>query len=126
MHERGNRVGEGRLGDHRRDVGIGRRDGQDVAAAERRPPQDDSIRVDSIELASPRDDRTVVIVLAADVEQLARLAGRRTEMPAVEYNDGKPGVAERLGVGGQPVVRVAENPWAITTQGRSPCADSGR
>jgi hypothetical protein len=49
-------------------------------------------------------------VLAADIEQLARLAGGGAEVPVIEQGDGEPGIAERLGVGGQPVVAGGGEP----------------
>ncbi|BBZ07335.1 hypothetical protein MDOR_15040 [Mycolicibacterium doricum] len=60
--------------------------------------------VDAVALAGPRQHRAVVVVLAANVEQLAWFAGRGTEVAIVEQHDGVAGVAERLGVAGQPIV----------------------
>ena len=79
------------------------------------------------EPARPTRDRTVVVMLATDVEQLAWLAGRGAEVAVVEHDDREPGVAEYLGVCGQPVIAGGGEPVAITTQGASPSADcSGR
>ncbi len=91
--------------------------GKDVAAAERRAPHSDPVGVDTVEPASPGDDGTVVVVLTGDVEQLARLAGRSAEVPVVVHDDGQAGVAERLGVGGQPLVAGGGEPVGHDDQG---------
>ena len=60
-------------------------------------------RVDPVQRAREGDRGAVVGLLAADVEQLARLAGRVAEVAVVEQQHGEAGGGEALGVGGQPV-----------------------
>ena len=55
-------------------------------------------------MPSPVDDGAVVLLLAADVEQLTRFAGGGAEMAVVEQDHREAGPDELLGVGGQTVV----------------------
>jgi hypothetical protein len=69
-----------------------------VAAGERRPPHGDPRRVDALVLAQPRERGVAVLVLAAHVEQLARLAAARAEVPEVDRERGDAGGGEQLAV----------------------------
>ena len=75
-----------------------------MTAAERGSPQRDPIRVDAVGVPGPVDHRAVVVLLTADVQELARLAAGAAEVPVVEQHHGQTGVGEGLGVRGQPVV----------------------
>ena len=73
----------------------------DVAAAERRAEQRDPLGSIPVEPARRRDRRLVVLLLAPDVDHLARAAAAVAEAAVVEQQHREAGVGVALGVGGQ-------------------------
>ena len=71
---RGQAVGERALADDRGDPPARSADLEHVAAGERGAPERDRVSPDAVERAAEAQRRAPVVELAADVEQLARLA----------------------------------------------------
>jgi hypothetical protein len=77
---------------------VARPDNQDVPAGEGAAEQGDAVRVDPLERTPIGDRGLVVLLLLADVKQLARLAGAGTEVAVVEDESGDALLREALGV----------------------------
>lgn len=70
-----------------------------MPSAERGAPERDSLGIDLCEAARIVDGRRVVFELIGDPDQLPRRTTARTEVPVVEREHGKAGVAEANRVG---------------------------
>lgn len=100
----GQAVRERALADDRGDATVAGGCLDDVAAAERGPPQRDPIVVDPIEAAGVGERGGPVAELALDVEQLPRLPAAVAEVPVGEDQRGDARVGESLGIGLEPVL----------------------
>ena len=104
LRQRGKRVRERALRDDRGDARVGRGERDHVPAGERRAEQRDAVTVEARQRPGVGDGGTVVGMLAADVEQLTRLAPARAEMAIVEQQDPEAGGGEALRVGVEALV----------------------
>lgn len=94
-------VDEGHLHDHCGDLRIGCSHRQHVAAAERGAPQGNPLRVDIVTTAQVSHRRPVAILLFGDVDDLARFACARPEMPIVECQHRQARHRELVRIAGQ-------------------------